>query len=212
MKKISPNKILLAILAIFILAIFWRFFNLLSFRDSSIVLEKGLTVKLRTKESLTQKFTANRDGLVKVEVLLRSPGIKYENGDEMKMEILDPDCAKTLREGFLTDAFLNTENLYEFKFERIPDSNGREYCLKATFQNQKENAKAIQFFTMGENENQPLSIRPVYKNTNFLADFSELNQRMSQYKPWFLKHYYLWFVMIGFVILSISLIVILILL
>jgi hypothetical protein len=211
LQKITKiQKVLLVILLIFILAIFWRFFDLLSFPDSSIVLQKGALVKLHKKENLTQNFTANRDGLSKVEVLLRSPGIKFENGDKMKMEILDASCEKNLQEGFLTDAFLNTENLYEFRFDRIDDSQDQEFCLKATFQNQKENAKAIQFFTMGEGENQPLSIRPVYKNESVCQDLSELNQRMSQYKPWFLKHYYLWTISILFLILSISLIAILI--
>ena len=35
--------------------------------------------------------------------------------------------------------------------------------------------------------NESLSFRPVYRNKTLLADFVELNQRMSQYKPWFLK-------------------------
>lgn len=212
MKKNTSKKIILAFLAIFLIAIFWRFLNLLSFHDSAILLKKGATVKLRPQESLNQKFFANRKGLTKIEVLLRSPGIKYENGDRMKMEILDSTCAKTLREGFLTDTFLNTENLYEFRFDRIENSKNQEFCLKATFQNQKENAKAIQFFTMGETENQPFSIRPVYKNSHIFQDLNELNQRMSQYKPWFLKSYFLWFIMLGFLILLTALMIVLIIL
>ncbi|MDP1833389.1 MAG: hypothetical protein Q8L11_00455 [Candidatus Moranbacteria bacterium] len=210
MPKISSKKIFLIIFLIITLSIAWRFLNLLSFRDSNIVLQKGLTVKLRPRESLQQNFVANRDGLTKVEVLLRSPGIKYENGDRMEMKLADADCKETLRTGYLDDSFLNTENLYEFRFDRIPDSQEKEFCLTATFANKKENAKSIQFFTMGDKEGQSLSIRPVYKNAHIWQDFSELNQRISQYKPWFLKHYYLWIITIAFIVFSIASVVILI--
>ncbi|MFA7209290.1 MAG: hypothetical protein WC120_03305 [Parcubacteria group bacterium] len=210
MPKISSKKIFLIIVSIITLSIAWRFFDLLSFRDSNIVLQKGLTVKLRPKGSLQQKFVANRDGLTKIEVLLRSPGIKYENGDRMEMKLADANCEENLRTGYLDDSFLNTENLYEFSFDRIPDSQEKEFCLTATFANKKESAKSIQFFTMGDETGQPLSIRPVYKNAHIWQDFSELNQRISQYKPWFLKHYFLAAIAISFIVISILSLILLI--
>lgn len=210
MKNISPQKILLAISAIFLIAIFFKFAQLLSFPDSSIVLQKGLLVKIQPKETVTQKFTADRNGLAKVEALLRSPGIKYENGDKMEMKLLEENCEKIIFTGELKLLFLNSNNLYEFNFPRIDDSKNKTYCLSATFQNKKANAKSIQFFTAGDQENQPLSIRPVYKNSNIFENLSELNQRISQYKPWFLKHYFLWFISFGFILLSILIIVTLI--
>lgn len=211
MKKITPKKIFFVIIGIFLIAIFWRFAHLLSFPDSSIVLKKGEFIKIRPEESVTQKFTASHDGMMKVEVLLRGSGIKYENGDRMEMLIADENCNGALHQGELTRSFLDSSNLYEFSFPRIAESENKNYCLIATFKPKKDSAKSIQFFTMGNEKNQPLSIRPVYKNKYFWQDISELNRRISQYKPWFLKHYYLYAVAFGFLIFSIFLVAILIL-
>jgi len=57
-----------------------------------------------------------------------------------------------------------------------------------------------------------LSMRPAYENDNWKQDISELSQRISQYKPWFLKHFYLDAIAILFIVLSVGLVTILILL
>ena len=59
-------------------------------------------------------------------------------------------------------------------------------------------------------ENKTLSVRGVYVNDNLGQDLRELSQRISQYKPWFLKHYFLEAIAILFMVLSVGLIVILI--
>lgn len=208
--SISPKKIILLFAALMLGIVFWKFSTLLYFPDSNIVLQKGLLVKLQPQETLTQKFVAQKNGLAKIEVLLRSPGIKFEDGDKVETKLADGNCQEILRTGELQSSFLDTKNLHEFRFAPIPDSKGKEFCLIATFLPKKENAKSIQFFTMGEAENQPYSIRPVYKNTSIGQDLNELNQRISQYKPWFLKHYFLEAIAITFVVLSCSLVVVLI--
>ena len=131
---------------------------------------------------------------------------------------LDPNYADAhynigqvmLRQGKLTCSFLDSKNLYEFRFPRIVDSKNKSYCLIATFKPKKSSAKSIRIFTMGDEENQPLSIRPVYKNNNIFADLNELNRRISQYKPWFLKHYFLYSIIILFLALLAGLVIILI--
>lgn len=224
-KHLSTKNVSLAILGLTILSISIRFFSLLSFPDSSIVLEKGdPAVKLRAKETLTQKFVANRDNLMKVEFLLSAEGIKFENKDKVKMQLADADCQKPIRTGELQESFLNSSNLHEFSFSKVENSKDKTYCLIATFEPSDGKGKAIQFFvfenkaseflpkntTTGEDSSNPLSIRPVYVNDNVWQDLSELNQRMSQYKPFFLKHYYLVAISILFIILSIATVIILI--
>jgi hypothetical protein len=227
MQKISSKQIFLLIFTILVLLIFANFFSLLSFPESSIVLEKGdPAIKLPAEESLTQKFTANRDNLMKVEFLLRTPGIEFEKKYRVKMELADANCQKMIRTGELLESFLNSNNLYEFKFSEVKDSKDKTYCLIATFKPNNAKAKAIQFFvfenkpseflpensTTQEKFANPLSIRPVYVNDNTWQDLTELNQRMSQYKPFFLKHYYLATISILFIILSIATVIILIIL
>ena len=132
-KYFTTKHVFLAIFAILLLSIAFQFFSLLSFPDSSIVLVKGDTVKLQPEDSLTQKFTANRDGLNKVEFLLRTPGIVFENKDVMKVQLLDENCQKPLREGVLKESFLNSGNLYEFPFSKVENSQNKIFCVIANF-------------------------------------------------------------------------------
>ncbi len=47
----------------------------------------------------------------------------------------------------------------------------------------------------------PVFFQPSYKKKNIWQDFSQLNQRISQYKPWFLKGKYLTIILLlGFII------------
>lgn len=221
-KHLSQKNIFLSIIAVMVALIFSKFFTLLSFPQSEIVLEKGEMMKIQNKETIAQKFTANRDGLMRVQILLRSPGI--EKGSKMKMGLANENCQQSIFEGFLKDAFLESNNLYEFSFPKINDSDGKTYCLLLTLDSAK--GKYARIFTtdkkyfpfpaeniytgekIGENS---LSIRPVYKNSNAWKDLEELNKRISQYKPWFLKHYFLWVIAILAVILSTSLVISLVL-
>jgi hypothetical protein len=218
-KKLTPKKLLLAVLAIFLIAIFWRFETILYFPDSSSPLKKDALVKVHPGETITQKFTAGQNGLAKVEMLLRGPGLQYQNGDQMKMVLADQNCENKLRTGDLQPSFLASNNLYEFDFSRLPDSAGKTYCLEAAFTSQKSNAKSLQVFMTDtpsapfvltnmtlnlKYPNNPLSLRPVYRS-GFWQNLSVLNQRMSQYKPFFLKHYYLWAIVTLFLALSIIL-------
>ena len=190
------------------LAVFWKFFSLISFFDPQMPLEKGEIIKLYAQNTLTQKFVANRNNLVKIRFLLSTEGIK--EGNVVKMQITDENCSNIIREGFLTQSFLASSNLFEFQFNKIPDSNGKTFCVKATFEPRNTKTKAIQFFTLN-NDSTSLSIRPAYENNHWWQNISELNQRISQYKPWFLKHFYLYSISFLFIVLSVALVVILIL-
>ena len=57
---------------------------------------------------------------------------------------------------------------------------------------------------------QSLSMRTVYRNATLWQDLGELNDRISQYKPWFLKDFFIGTIATLFVILSTTLIALLI--
>ena len=61
--------------------------------------------------SYYEKFLADRSGLDKISILLRSPGIK--SGDQVEIKLLDENCQQILRQGFLQDAFVDSQNLYD---------------------------------------------------------------------------------------------------
>lgn len=217
------NIILLSILGAMMLAVFFRFFSLLSFPDSSVVLEKGELIPLPTKQSLSQVFVANRDNLTKIEYLFRTPGPKP--GDTVSVELRDASCTDTIRTGSIVPSFLNSDNLYEVAFPAIPDSNGQIYCLVTSYKPKDANIKGLRLFSMetadtrlilrniatGETfDGKTLAIRGVYRNASVWQDLGELNHRISQYKPWFLKDAFVGTVAVLFVVLSVGLVAVLI--
>lgn len=223
MHKFTSKIFLLLSAAIIFFVVFWRFFSIIAFPDSENVLEKGEIFSLQPKYSLSQTFIANRDNLMKIEFLMRTPGPK--EGDVVQMEIADETCSNSIRKGELKKSPLDSKNLYDFQFSKIADSKNKTLCLKATLQPGRSDSTFVRFF-MHENpepgfvlidinneikiENQSLAMRLAYRNEGVGKDINELNQRISQYKPWFLKHYYLYTVSILLLILSAAMAVILI--
>ena len=220
---LTTKNILLLLLAIFVIAIAFRFFSILSFPDSSVVLEKGELLQINNKETYNQTFVANRNNLNRIQFLMRTPGIKA--GDTVNVKLADETCSTSLRQGTLQFSFLNSDNLYVFDFPAVKDSLGKKYCAILSYQSKISKDKYLRFFTTAntngamtltfadtkeEKKNQSLSMRLVYKNDSIWGDLNELNQRMSQYKPWFLKHFYIAFIGLFFVLSSLVLIIALI--
>ena len=138
------KKIILAIFLLFLIGIFWRFSTLLYFPSAGGFLEKGEMAKLHAKETLQQVFTVDSNDLAKLEIILRSPGL--QPGDQVEAKILDAPCQKTIASGELTNSFLSSNNLYEFSFPIIPNSQKQTYCLALTFRPQSSSSKSLQFF------------------------------------------------------------------
>ena len=216
------NKIILSIIFCgLLILIFFRLEKTLSFPDQNWTLEKGEKIKISFE--VVQKFETTRDGLTRVKILFGSSDTKP--GGTFNFKLYEENCQNIIRETNLDIVSLDSGNTVDFVFPKINDSKNKIFCLKLNY-TQKEGGKKAQIFVINntmpekkylsingeEKTGQAISMRPAYKNKYFWQDLSELNQRMSQYKPWFLKHYYLWFISLGFVILSISLIVFLIIL
>lgn len=221
----ADKKIYLGLLAAILLIVFGRFSSLLRFPDSTYPFRAGAKITLPNGGSFFQKFTPRFDNLNEIQIILTAKGIR--TGDKVKAELLDQDCEEKLREGFLKKSFLDYEGLYEFRFEEIPASKSQTYCLKQTFESpDNKNAGLIFYLNKEPGLNEPslfnaatgekivgqsLAMRPVYGNANFWQDLKELNQRISQYKPWFLKHYFLYAVAFLAIFLSCAVIILLIL-
>ena len=168
------------------------------FPDTRFPLEKSEKVRL-DGTGATQTFVASRDGLSGINILFG--GSQTKNGGTLSITLLDASCHGKIfeRKGFTTS--FETENSFRFSFPLIADSKGKTFCLATQFAPAKGSKKAAVFVTANtlseealslslNGEARPgesLSFRPVYRNETFFADFIELIQRMSQYKPWFLK-------------------------
>jgi len=94
----------------------------------------------------------------------------------------------------------------KFKFKTIRDSKNKTYCLKFTYipfgkeQDKKAyissySAEGYSYINTGksieEQKNRTLKLKPAYENDSTWQNFSELSDRMSQYKPDYLKGIYL---------------------
>jgi hypothetical protein len=223
-KYFSKQKILLFFLAISIVAVFWMLAKNWAFPDTHWETRKDEKVSLEAGQALVQKFSASRDNLKQIEILFANS--KIGNGAAVKVQIFSENCFELLREKSFQVSFLDSEEVLNFSFRKISDAREKVFCLKLVFEpkDQKKKAKVyivennnpenITLFDTQKNRVLPeksLSMRPGYQADNWRENIQELNQRISQYKPWFLKHYFLFFIAFAFILLSIVMVVILIL-
>ncbi|GBE16715.1 hypothetical protein BMS3Abin15_00537 [bacterium BMS3Abin15] len=231
-KKLIPYSEKNVFLAILIIALSFVFYYLAvtwDFPDSQWVIDKGNNEKIELEpgEKVTQKFTASRNNLSRIEILFAKANLSP--GGKIIMEVNDENCSEKIRQAALNVVRLSSDSTYSFNFPKIKDSAGKTYCLVLYFEETKGKTKkdprifihpnppaanaGLYNQTLGEEyENQSLAMRPAYQNDSWRENLQELNQRISQYKPWFLKAGYLGVIAFSFIILSILLIVILILL
>lgn len=172
------------------------------FPDTRFPIKKGEKIKL-DEAGATQTFVAQRSGLSGVNILFGGSSIK--EGGTLSFAILDEHCKATLREEKRFTRTLNADNSTDFSFSPLSDSAGKTFCFKTNFTPEKGSKKAAIFIIPNtlpqeklslsiNGESRPeksLALRPVYRNTNLFADLAELNDRISQYKPWFLKDAFL---------------------
>lgn len=165
-------------------------------------IEKGEKVKI-SESGVEQTFLASRNHLSGISVLFGGSNIK--NGGILSFALFDKQCKTILREksAFLTT--LDSDNTTDFFFKPIPISAGEVFCFRIDFTPKEGSKKAsvfkipntlpsekLSFSINGESiPGESASFRPIYRNENFFSDLIELNHRISQYKPWFLKDAFL---------------------
>lgn len=221
--SIAKKIILIAIIGIFA-AFLGRFVFRLSFPEINIV-RKDEKIKLYPYSPLSQKFTASRNNLAGIKFMMGEYELK--NKEKIKLQLADETCEKTIKENYLNASEFNSDNYYVFDFSKIEDSRDKAYCFILTFEPENENTTKIPRLAVSQNSEFPfislaelnseraypgksLAMKPAYKNESFWKDLEELDQRISQYKPWFLKRYYLASIIIAFIILSLVLVCVLI--
>lgn len=222
-KHLNAKNILLGIFFLFVLLILAKFLSDWSFPDTAWKISRDEKIEIKNDgQPVNQKFTANRDGLSKIEILFGSAKIK----GSIEMRILDESCEAVLRKYELKERILDSNQTYAFNFASIHNSKNKTFCLSILSKAEKTGSKypAVYIneipaphggsllipFSNEEIKNKSLSMRPAYKNASFFQNVEELNQRISQYKPFFLKHYFLSIITVLFLFLSVGLVIILI--
>lgn len=201
----SYSKIfLLFLLSIALLGIGWQFTNQFSFRDSAIILTKGDPIKILPGQTLTQTFIPKQGALKRIEFLVRNPEPK--KGDLITVTLADSHCQMPLRETTLKKGYLQSDNLFIATFNPpLSVSADDVLCVMLHFNGQKHRSEFLRFFTQESRSetfrelkinsevqaDQVLSIRPAYTYPTLFQNLETLNNRISQYKPWFLKDVFL---------------------
>lgn len=228
MSYISKKTILLTSIIVLLFFVFLKLSHTLSFPDTNWLMQRENKIELEAEKPIIQKFKANRDNLARIEFLFGRSYLKSIGGN-LKIQLADENCSIIISEKYLKISSLSLDDANDFIFPKIANSKDRIYCVKISFMpgakntpkkkpsvfiNNNSKPENIYLFNSATNEelkNRSLSMRPAYKNNTIWQDATELNKRISQYKPWFLKQHYLSFIILLFIILSVALVVFLIL-
>ena len=192
------QKISIGIVVLFTAMIVVNLKHQWGFPDTRFPLEKGEKIKL-DEAGAAQTFLASRNGLSGINILFGGSQIK--NGGTLVFTLLDVNCQRKIFETKTFVTSLGADDAIRFPFAPIPDSKGKTLCFTAQFEPKEGSKKAALFVipnTLPEETlslslngtvrpNESLSFRPLYQNKTLIADLVELDQRISQYKPWFLK-------------------------
>ena len=225
MQNFNWKILFLSVFAISLGLILYKLNSVLYFPDSNWKLNREEKIAIETDKPIIQKFKSEKNNLTTIEILFGHSGLTRIQG-QIHFQILEENCEQKIADSYLNPHDIKTDNTNALVFDKISDSANKVYCLKLSF-NPSSSASKNPFVFINPNDssdnmflsdtqgnelkNQSLSMRLAYKNNTIWQDATELNKRISQYKPWFLKHYYLGFIFFSFIILSITLAVILVL-
>lgn len=206
--------IISALAAVLFLLVLIGFVSRWGFPDTNWDLSgNGEKIEVSKGNKIIQKFKAGRDNLSRIRILF---GRSYnKDGGEINLRIFDENCENLIREKSFERSSIQSEGYYDFKFSKIADSKDNNFCLAIDFKPEKEKYKKLNVF-LGSNsvsesqllindqeiKNSALAMRPAYQSDSFWGNVEELNQRISQYKPWFLKNIYLYAVFFLFILLT----------
>ncbi len=223
LKESDIKKILLGLFVLFFVVIFVVLSHAWAFPDTDWIISKGERVKI-PEGGMTETFRIEHNGLAQIQILFSNSRIG--GGGLLRLDLLDASCTDTLRSSTLHVSTLSSDNTINFRFPRISDSSGKSYCLHLTFQSLNKSGTALIFVSdaIGKTgssrlliaeEEQPgksLALRPAYQNASLAGDLRELSERLSQYKPWFLKGLFVALIALLSIFLTVSIVAIVILL
>ncbi len=197
----KAQKILLGAFIIGLGSIILGFVSQLHFPDSDYnFIGKKDRARLTIDKPLAQVFTAEENGLSLVKVSIG--GIDLWPSEALTFELRDESCTTILATDSWTPLELKPTNYTRFTFNRIADSAGKKYCVyivyTSPYDRKSSDAPYINtsefpgrsYTLVTKNkvyENETLQLRPAYTSGNWTSDIWRLTERMSQYKPEYIK-------------------------
>ena len=203
-KKFTNERSLLT--ALFVGGLLWIFSSFLSdlsFPDSSYhFLGSTKQAKLDSGKPITQIFTSKENNLNQIKIIVGNTDLWLT--EKIVFELADAFCETTIARDTMTIFTPESHIYYHFNFPAIPDSAGQTYCFRVTYfssfdrgsdrpslgASEGEAFVGQSYFNSGTQrlyEDRTLQMRPGYGSGSLLNDLEQLNNRISQYKPAFLK-------------------------
>jgi len=197
---------------LFTLFLFWYAWITAHFLSTFAIPESGYnflgttkTVSLAPGKPIIQYFTARQNNLKQIRVIT-GKWINIQPGEFVLFELADANCETVIASKKMTQSIRKQGTYTIFSFPIIPHSVGKQFCFRATLVAQEPRTKGKPTLAatnhpdpklndrvlVDTNKNkiykgQTLKLRPAYTNGNLLLDTRELLDRLSQYKPAFLK-------------------------
>lgn len=223
---LSPTQIRLLLLTGFIaglMGIFGTFLTHFGLGESDYnFLGKTKKVTLAPGMPVFQTFTAKKDNLHQVRFVLGNVSLRH--GEHIDLALMDGACTQIIATGEF-DTEPTKQGAYTvFSFPPIPTSRDTRYCFAATFfsDNSKKGEKphlsatdipdpifsdrTLTDSNKGKTyDSHTLFLRPAYTKGSLQADLGSLLERLSQYKPEFLKGWPIVFLFIILLVGSIGL-------
>lgn len=203
--KFKFNHILVILVIFFFGIVFWKFFDILSFSDQTLSFERdSKQEKLYADSPIIQKLTITENNFNQINASIGK--FSPKTGDKIILEVTDEFCKSILAKSSIGKLSWNHPGYEKFGFKTIPDSKNKTYCLKFTYiPNKQAQDKKVymsshakegySYINTGkspeEQKNRALEIKPAYENGSNWQNFSQLINRMSQYKPDYLKGIFL---------------------
>lgn len=217
------KKIHIILFTLFFCAVIYYVFSLFSknflFSANGFNFAKTSDFIIYPQQTIAQKITSSENGLKQLKILVKERNWRSFEG-KIKFELADENCQNAFVSREANSQTPLIKKVFLFDFDKIPDSKDKKYCLKTTlFSESQDKVRYPVLLTRnnpsGEENSMKnladpkkkykyrfLAVRPVYEPDSFSGGMEKLNQRISQYKPSFLKGNYLYLLFSAFMTLT----------
>ncbi|MBP6889590.1 MAG: hypothetical protein KBC83_04225 [Candidatus Moranbacteria bacterium] len=197
--------ILCLVFLLTIASIFWTFLTNFGLGESEYnFLGKTKKITLSSGTPITQTFTTKKNGFHQIRVVLGRANIKP--GEQIEFRLMDEVCQETLAMKIFHSEPPSQGSYTLFPFPVIIHSENQHYCFSTTYFSDEDRHGEKPYLSATDvpqpvffdrtltdtNKNkvyygQTLFLRPAYTSGHSSGDLWTLVERLSQYKPEFLK-------------------------
>lgn len=200
-------RILSAVFLMGIIGILWTFFAGFGLAESEYnFLGKTKKITLSPGAPVTQTFSANRNNLTQIRFVLGKADI--DRDERFEFRLMDEACRETLAMETLNSKPRSQGAYTIFAFPALADSENKRYCFSVAYFSDENRKGDKPYLSATDNPDsvfsdriltdtnknkvypsQTLFLRPAYTEGSLPNDLLDFTERLTQYKPEFIKEY-----------------------